>query len=115
MGDIDLTISNERTYTQSQMEAIIRDVVKQMDIEREDKINGVEIPRQVSEELDNTPTHQLNENFKKFRRETQRYVMGERTTPEKINKSVAHYLKKHFTETAMAVNTIYKITENTRF
>ncbi|KAG1463602.1 hypothetical protein G6F56_005248 [Rhizopus delemar] len=74
-----------------------------MDIEREDKINGVEIPRQVSEELDNTPTHQLNENFKKFRRETQRYVMGERTTPEKINKSVAHYLKKHFTETAMAV------------
>ncbi|RCH80210.1 hypothetical protein CU098_008172 [Rhizopus stolonifer] len=106
MGDIDLTISNERTYTQSQMEAIIRDVVKQMDIEREDKINGVEIPRQVSEELDNTPTHQLNENFKKFRRETQRYVMGERTTPEKINKSVAPYLKKHSTETAMVVNTI---------
>ncbi|KAG1444202.1 hypothetical protein G6F56_010396 [Rhizopus delemar] len=48
-----------------------------MDIEREDRINGVEIPRQVSEELDNTPTHQLNENFKKFRRETQRYFMGE--------------------------------------
>ncbi|KAG1449360.1 hypothetical protein G6F56_008662 [Rhizopus delemar] len=74
-----------------------------MNIEREDKINGVEIPRQVSEELDNTPTHQLNENFKKFRRETQRFVMGEWTIPEKINKSVASYLKKHSTETAMVV------------
>ncbi|KAI8880445.1 hypothetical protein K501DRAFT_286894 [Backusella circina FSU 941] len=41
--------------------------------------------------------------------------MGEWTTPEKINKTVAPYLKKHSTETAKVVNTIYKITDNTRF
>ncbi|KAG1156298.1 hypothetical protein G6F37_007743 [Rhizopus arrhizus] len=140
MSDIEFTENNERTYTQNEMEEIIRNVVRQMDVEKEEKANGNEIPLDISNELANTPSYQLQENFKKFRRETQRYTLDEWTTLEKINKTILPYLKRHSTETAMSdvglteinhkiinkdiindqtrqmvVNTIYKITENTRF
>jgi hypothetical protein len=115
MSDIEFTENNERTYTQNEMEEIIRNVVRQMDVEKEEKANGNEIPLDISNELANTPSYQLQENFKKFRRETQRYTLDEWTTPEKINKTILPYLKRHSTETAIVVNTIYKITENTRF
>jgi hypothetical protein len=115
MSDININDNNERTYTQSEMEAIIRNVVRQMDIEKEERASGTEIPVEISDALANTPPHQLQENFKKFKRETQRYTLDEWATPEKINKTILPYLKRHSTETTMVVNTIHKITENTRF
>ena len=86
MSDIEFTENNERTYIQNEMEEIIRNVVRQMDVEKEEKANGSEIPLDISNELANTPSYQLQENFKKFRRETQPYMLDEWTTPEKINK-----------------------------
>ena len=70
------------------MEEIIRNVVRQMGVEKEEKANGNEIPLDISNELANTPSYQLQENFKKFRRETQRYTLDEWTTLEKINKTI---------------------------
>ncbi|KAG1144100.1 hypothetical protein G6F37_001511 [Rhizopus arrhizus] len=97
------------------MEAIIRNAVRQMDVEKEERATGAEIPVEISDALANTPPHHLQENFRKFKIETQRYALDEWITPEKINKTILPYLKRHSTETTMVVNTIYKITDNTRF
>lgn len=115
MEELSQSNTNERTYTQSEMENIIRNVVRQMDIEKEERTTGKDIPVEISEELGDTPWPQLQENFKKFKRDTKRYNLDEWTTPEKINKSVLSYLKRHTTETTQVVQSIYKITDNTRF
>ena len=115
MSDINVDENTERTYTQSEMEAIIRNVVRQMDIEKEERTDGNEIPMETTETLANTPPHQLQDNFRKFERETQGYALDEWPTPERIYKTVLPYLRRHTRETTLVVNTIYKITQNTRF
>ncbi|KAG2221680.1 hypothetical protein INT45_002718 [Circinella minor] len=107
--------SSERVYTQDEMENIIRTIVSKIDDEKEARLSGLPIPVEISKAMANTPNQQKQDNFKKLKRDTKKYNLDEWTTPEKINKSVFPYLKRHTTETTQVVNTIYKITENTRF
>lgn len=101
-------INSERTYTQTEMENIIRNVVQQMDSEKEERVSGTNIPLEISSELETTPVYQLHENFRQFKKDTQRYNLDEWTTPEKINKTIILYLKRHSTETNSVVNAIRK-------
>ena len=108
--------SNERVYTHTEMENIVRSIIEQMEDERETKrISETPIPLEIIEELESIPSHQLQENFKRFKKDTKRYQSSEWLVPEKINKSILPYIKKHNTETTSIIHTIQKITENTRF
>ncbi|KAG1143853.1 hypothetical protein G6F37_008619 [Rhizopus arrhizus] len=85
--------NNERTFTQSE----------------------TPLPVEIVTELENLSSSQHETNFKKFKRESHRYILDEWTTPEKINKSIYPELKGHIVETSYVVNHVYKLTENTRF
>lgn len=69
------------------MEAIVRSVVQQMDLEKKERLSGTPVPVEITKELGNTAPQQLQDNFRKFRRDTQKHNLDEWTTPEKINKS----------------------------
>ncbi|KAG0733483.1 hypothetical protein G6F57_017970 [Rhizopus arrhizus] len=70
MIDISINNNHERRYTQSEMEAITRNVVRQMDVEKEERDTGAEIPVKISDALANTPPHHLQKNSRKLKRET---------------------------------------------
>ncbi|KAI8981575.1 hypothetical protein BDB01DRAFT_836292 [Pilobolus umbonatus] len=53
-------------------------------------IINTDIPVEISQALANTSPPQLQDNFRKFKRDTQRYVLDEWTTLEKINKTILH-------------------------
>ncbi|KAG1046949.1 hypothetical protein G6F43_010581 [Rhizopus delemar] len=103
-----------RQYTEEQLFALFEQwslYYKPQATEEEDEYH---LPVEVSNILETTPTHQLKENFKKFKRELRRYRHDEWTTSKEINKQFIPKLKKHTVETLQVVNTIYKHSENTR-
>ncbi|KAG0926729.1 hypothetical protein G6F57_016421 [Rhizopus arrhizus] len=73
------------------------------------------MPLDIIEELENTPPQQLQDNLKQFKREAHKYVPNDWTTPETINRNFLPNLKKYTVETTQIINSIYKVTENTRF
>lgn len=97
------------------MEEIVRSIIQQMDAEKEERYAENPIPMEIATELENLSQQQLQDNFKHFKRDTKRYHSDEWTVPEKINKSLLPYLKRHQTEIAQVVATSQKITEATRF
>lgn len=106
--------NNERTYTQTEMEAIVRDTIRQVEEEREARATGTPLPLDIISELEVSPA-QLQTNFKRFKKDVQKYTNDEWFKPERVNKSLLPKLKAHKVDTQQIVNTIYKITENTRF
>ncbi|KAI7851341.1 hypothetical protein BDC45DRAFT_572136 [Circinella umbellata] len=98
--------SNERVYTQSEMENITQTIINQIDNEKEARLSGSPIPVEISEVMANISIRQRQDNFKKFKRDTKKYNLDEWTTPEKIKKSIFPYLKRHTTETAQVAYTI---------
>ena len=108
--------NNERVYTHTEMENIMRSIVEQMEDERETaRLSENHIPMEILEELEGISSLQLQENFRRFKKDTRKYQSNEWLVPEKINKSVLPYIKKHSTDTINVINSIQKITENTRF
>ena len=107
--------NNERTFTQSEVEALFKEFERRLTIKDELKSNETPLPVEIVTELENLSSSQHETNFKKFKRESHRYILDEWTTPEKINKSIYPELKRHTVETSYVVNHVYKLTENTRF
>ena len=59
--------SNERVYTQSEMENITQTIINQIDNEKEARLSGSPIPVEISEVMANTSIQQKQDNFKKFK------------------------------------------------
>ncbi|KAG1135690.1 hypothetical protein G6F37_012601 [Rhizopus arrhizus] len=97
------------------MEEIIRNVVRQMDVKKKKK--PMETKYHWTSLMSWPTPHRINSRRTLRSSEEKlndtRWMSGQLW--KKINKTILPYLKRHSTETAMVVNTIYKITENTRF
>lgn len=116
MTEPNVSNNNERVYTQTEMENIIRSVIERMEDEREtERSSEKPIPLEIITELEGISSHQLQENFRRFKKDTRKYQSTEWLLPKKINKSVLPYIKKHHTETTSIITTIQKCTEHTRF
>lgn len=116
MSDNNDINNDERVYTYTEMENIIRSIIEQMEDEREsERLSENPIPLEIIEELEGISSHQLQENFRRFKKDTRKYQSSEWLVPGKINKSVLPYIKKYNIETTSVLNTIQKITENMGF
>lgn len=107
--------NNERTFTQSEVEALFKEFERRLAVKDELKSSETPLPVEITTELESLSSSQHETNFRKFKRESHKYTLDEWTTPEKINKSVYPELKRHTIETSQVVNHVYKITGNTRF
>ncbi|KAG1136114.1 hypothetical protein G6F37_012451 [Rhizopus arrhizus] len=107
--------SGQTLYTQEQVDRLFREFSKRLELERQQHHQGTEMPLDIIEELENTPPQQLQNNLKQFKREAHKYVPNDWTTPETINRNFLPDLKKYTVETTQVINSIYKVTENTRF
>ncbi|KAG1086695.1 hypothetical protein G6F42_020887 [Rhizopus arrhizus] len=82
--------------------------------QREENIHGSELPLDISQYLDSTPTYELKEEFKRFKRQVARYNNETWNRQEQINKELIPELKRWKIDTFQVVNTIYRYSENTR-
>lgn len=66
--------NTERVYTLTEMENMIRSILKQVENERETwRLSEKSIPLEILEELEGTSSSQLQDNFKRFKTDTWRY------------------------------------------
>ncbi|KAG2217342.1 hypothetical protein INT45_009099 [Circinella minor] len=104
-----------REYTEEQLFALFEQwSIQYRPQPNEENEDEYHLPVEVSDILETTPTNQLKENFKKFKRGLRRYRHDEWTTGEEINKQFIQKLKKHPMDMMQVINTIYKHSENTR-
>ncbi|KAI9470509.1 MAG: hypothetical protein EXX96DRAFT_584586 [Benjaminiella poitrasii] len=69
----------------------------------------------ITAELENISPVQQEANFKKFRRDTQKYILDEWTTPERVNGPIYKEISRSKINLIEAINEIYDITETTKF
>lgn len=104
----------QQVFTREEVERIVKELESTRIREKEERINGSELPFAIKEALDESTTAQLKENFKLFRRSTQKYNDEYWTKNEQVNKELIPELKNWKVDTYQFVNTIYKFAETTR-
>ncbi|KAI8093988.1 hypothetical protein BDF21DRAFT_326557, partial [Thamnidium elegans] len=101
-----------------QVEKIIAEVTKRVretQVEEADRRQeGSDLPTEISEELEDYSPSDLQRALQKFKRTTHKYIHKEWVTPETTNPNFANQLKEAKVDTAQLINTIYRLTENTR-
>ena len=95
MSDVNENNTQQTLYTQTQVEQLLSEFRKRMEIEkpRADEDVETEFPMEILNQLENTPTQQFQENFRKFKKEGSKYVQNKWTTGQSINKELLPELK----------------------
>ncbi|KAG1047863.1 hypothetical protein G6F43_009716 [Rhizopus delemar] len=110
--------SEQQLFTEEQVNAIIDQVTKRVRetqfAELEQRSQGSSIPEDIQEELDGYNPAQLQKALQRYKKSVPRYNGEEWNTPEEINPNFVKKLKKWKVDTHHLVNTIYRLTENTR-
>ncbi|KAI8883253.1 hypothetical protein K501DRAFT_184946 [Backusella circina FSU 941] len=106
--------NDDTPLTRTQVEELFRELEEQRAREREIQANGVELPLAIREALENTPTAQLKDELRKYKKYIQRYNHPDWTSVQQINKEYFPDLKNWKVNAYQLVNTIYKNTETTR-
>ncbi|KAG1443570.1 hypothetical protein G6F56_010625 [Rhizopus delemar] len=107
MFDVNKTNTQEQQipYTQIPVEQLLREFSKRMKIDKQ----------RTDEDVETEFPLEFQENFRKFKREGNKYAQNEWTTGQSINKELLPEFKRHQVDTAQVVNSIYKSTDNNRF
>ena len=105
----------EQTFTREQVDAILREFQQRQDHqEREQDWRGTNLPKEITDDLDNTPFHEVLQTLKFFKRNVKKYNNEEWIKPESINPNFTNQLKDWKIDALQVINIIYRITENTR-
>lgn len=105
-------------FTEEQVAAIIDQVTKRVRetqiAELEQRVQGSPIPEDIQEELDSYKPDQLQRALQRFKKSVPKYNSETWNTPEEINPNFTPKLKGWKVDSLHLVNTIYRVTENTR-
>ncbi|KAI8063738.1 uncharacterized protein B0P05DRAFT_476690 [Gilbertella persicaria] len=80
--------------TREDVANIIKEFEKQKDEQRENSYRGKDLPERIREILDETPTSDLKDDIKRFKRCIPKYNHGEWTSTPQINKEFTNDLKR---------------------
>lgn len=104
----------ERSLTATDAFALFKRLQIEEQAQKDEGFQGSELPLEISEYLDGTPTYELKEEFKRFKRQVARYNNDTWNRQEQINKEFIPEPKKWKIDAFRIVNTIYRYSENTR-
>ncbi|KAG1053289.1 hypothetical protein G6F43_004619 [Rhizopus delemar] len=113
MGDINNN-EPERFLTAADALAFFKRLQIKERIRKDEERHGSELPLEISEYLDSTPTYELKERFTRFKKQVARYRNDNWNKQHQINKEIIPELKKRKTDTHQVITSIYKYSENTR-
>ncbi|KAG1047248.1 hypothetical protein G6F43_010292 [Rhizopus delemar] len=102
-------------YTRDDVAKILKEFDRQMEEQRESIYRGKQLPEQIREILDETPTADLKDDIKRFKRNVPKYNHNEWTRTPQINKEFINELKKWKVDTHQVVTSIIKHAEEARF
>ncbi|KAG1148773.1 hypothetical protein G6F37_008064 [Rhizopus arrhizus] len=102
-------------YSREEVAIILREFEKQRDEQREISYKGKELPERIREILDETPTFDLKDDIKRFKKHVPKYNHDEWTRTPQINKEFTNELKKWKVDTFQVVTSIIKHAEEARF
>lgn len=110
----DINENEERYFTANEVLELFKRLRVEERTRREQERHGTELPLEISEYLDSTPTYELKEEFTRFKKQVARYKNDNWIKPQQINKELIPELKKWKTDTHQVITSIYKYSENTR-
>ncbi|KAG1544513.1 hypothetical protein G6F47_005389 [Rhizopus delemar] len=113
MGDINDN-EPERFLTAADALELFKRLQIEERIRKDEERYGSELPLEISEYLDSTPTYEHKEEFTRFKKQSARYRNDNWNKQHQINKEIIPELKKWKTDTHQVVTSIYKYSENTR-
>ncbi|KAG1446262.1 hypothetical protein G6F46_011352 [Rhizopus delemar] len=102
-------------YTRDDVAKILKEFDRQREEQRESIYRGIQLPEQIREILDETPTADLKDDIKRFKRNVPKYNHNEWTRTPQINKEFINELKKWKVDTHQVVTSIIKHAEEARF
>jgi hypothetical protein len=101
-------------YSREDVAIILREFEKQRDEQREISYKGKELPEGIREILDETPTSDLKDDIKRFKKHVPKYNHDEWTRTPQINKEFTNELKKWKVVSFQVVTSIIKHAEEAR-
>ncbi|KAI8881650.1 hypothetical protein K501DRAFT_274424 [Backusella circina FSU 941] len=106
-------INNEqpRTYTEDVVLELFQRFRNEENINTTKNREERPLPMDIISTLEENSKLQLQESFRRYKKDLTRYTNDDWTIPEEINKSLTPKLKHHTVETTQLVSSIYKGTD----
>lgn len=101
-------------YTREDVANILREFERERDEQKELSYKGKQLPEGIREVLDSTPTSDLKEDIKRYKKLIPRYKHEEWTKNQQINKEFVPDLKKWKVDSHQVVTSIFKYAESAR-
>ncbi|KAG0752280.1 hypothetical protein G6F60_011825 [Rhizopus arrhizus] len=106
--------NDEQTFTRTKVEQLFREFTRNLKIEEAERHEVQELSEDILEELDQSAKSTIQNNLKRFARETPKIKGRKWTTSETINKDFINDLKRHQVDSFQLINNKYRDAERVR-
>lgn len=112
MDDINYNV--QKTYTEEEVFQLFQRFRNEEKLASSKDRDERPLPVEITNTLEENSRHQLQETFKRYKKDLSRYSNDDWTRAEEINKSLLPKIKQHTVETTQLVSSIYKGSDITR-